>query len=202
MIFFLLWFFSKLSLLILLFLILSWLRIITVNFFMKHLQYFLTWFFYYFVMIFFKNYFCWFYFFNIKLVENLILYFFLNIINYNNFSLYNFFYKLTTTLNHVTGLWDRPGMALSQLLSAEWNFNHSINWEILLVGSKWKAIIIFFRSRLRWTIMQMKRLRSILNKMTGTWNRPYIHCFTPSRKMRTKKRKEEEEGTDSQQAFL
>ena len=64
MILFLLWCFSKLSLSILLFLILSWLRIITIDFFMKHyrlLQCFPAWFFFvFFVMIFFKIFFVYF----------------------------------------------------------------------------------------------------------------------------------------------
>jgi len=72
--FFLLWYFSKLSLSILLFLILSWLKITTVDFLMKHyrlLQFFPAWFF---LLLFFcdifQNFLCWFYFVNIELVEN------------------------------------------------------------------------------------------------------------------------------------
>jgi hypothetical protein len=70
----LLWYFSKLSLSILLFLILSWLKITTVDFLMKHyrlLQFFPAWFF---LLLFFcdifQNFLCWFYFVNIELVEN------------------------------------------------------------------------------------------------------------------------------------
>jgi hypothetical protein len=73
----LLWFFSKLSLSILLFLILRWLRITTVDFLMEHyifLQCFPGWFFFlsiFFVMIFFQKKFCSFYFLNINLIKNL-----------------------------------------------------------------------------------------------------------------------------------
>jgi hypothetical protein len=60
----LLWFFSKLSLSILLFLILSWLKITTVDFLMKHyrlLQFSLHGFFsFYFFVIFFKIFFVYF----------------------------------------------------------------------------------------------------------------------------------------------
>jgi hypothetical protein len=70
-------FFFKLSLLILLFLILSWLRITTVDFLMKYyrlLHCFLAWFFFLsFFYDFFQNYFFRFYFFNIKLLVNLVL---------------------------------------------------------------------------------------------------------------------------------
>ena len=76
--FFLLWFFSKLSLSILLFLILSWLRITTVDFLMKHyrlLQCFHACFFSLSVFFydFFQNFLCSFNFLNINLVENLAL---------------------------------------------------------------------------------------------------------------------------------
>jgi hypothetical protein len=66
MIFFCYDFFSKLSLLILLFLILSWLRITTVDFLMKHyrlLQCFSAWFFFPFIFFCyycFQNFLCWF----------------------------------------------------------------------------------------------------------------------------------------------
>jgi hypothetical protein len=97
-------FFKNYLLLILLFLILSWLRITTLDFLMKHyrlLQCFATWFFF---MIFSKLSLLIF-FFNIKLVKNLYSFFLKNIVNYNNFSayniffIYNFFYKSMTTHN-------------------------------------------------------------------------------------------------------
>jgi hypothetical protein len=66
-----------LSLSILLFLILSWLRITTVDFLMKYyrlLQCFPAWFFFFFFCYdFFQKKFCLFYFLNIKLVKNLVL---------------------------------------------------------------------------------------------------------------------------------
>jgi len=112
MIFFLLWIFSKFSLLILLFLILSWLRITTVDFLMKYyrlLQCSLYGFFplVFFVMIVSKIVFVYFIFLNIKLVKNLnFIIFFENIMDCNRFSLYIFFYyffhKLTTIHKHTT----------------------------------------------------------------------------------------------------
>jgi len=45
----------------------------------------------YFLLIFLQNYFYRFYFFNIELVKNLVLYCFLNTVNYYSVFLYNFF---------------------------------------------------------------------------------------------------------------
>ena len=83
--------FSKIIFVDFIFLILSWLKITTIVFLTKHcglLQCFSTWVFFllflfflflFFYMIFFQNCLCCFYFFNIKLVENLALYFFFSL---------------------------------------------------------------------------------------------------------------------------
>jgi len=78
--------FSKIIVVDFTFLIISWLRIITITFLTKHsglLQYFSKWFFCFFMIFFFwffwfffQNSLCRFYFFNIELIENLALWFF------------------------------------------------------------------------------------------------------------------------------
>jgi hypothetical protein len=110
--------FLKLYLSILLFLILSWLRITTVNFLMKHyrlLQYFPAWFF---LLWFFLKKILFILFLNINLIKNLTLQFFPSK-NYGlqQFFLYNFFfyffYKLITTHKYTTSPQHRAGIASS-----------------------------------------------------------------------------------------
>ena len=125
---FFLWFFPKLSLLILFFLILSWLRITIVYFLTKHyrlLQCFLIFFSFCFFMNLFLNYLCLFYFFNVKLVKNLTcsLIFLESIVDCNNVSPYNFFfkkiydffYKSMTMHKHAISPRQRAGMTTSNI---------------------------------------------------------------------------------------
>jgi hypothetical protein len=119
--------FSKIIFIDFIFLILSWLRITIVYFLTKHyrlLQCFLI-FFSFFLMNLFLNYFCLFYFFNVKLVKNLAcsLIFLESIVDCNSVSPYNcflkkiydFFYKSMTMNKHAISPWQRTGMTTSNI---------------------------------------------------------------------------------------